>query len=162
RDVPDAEHGRRVDRTRRRVGCGQRDPPAARILRGGVAPRIDHAWIDPRRPARGMPGSCSIEHDAVSNLRSAVSSALRRRARVALFGAMVALAAAAAPMPASAQSMMTLCERDVPTAELDFCNTIGQAIEITQARVGIAAIGGNPTLGTSSTLGMRIGSFPRI
>lgn len=107
-------------------------------------------------------GGCSIEHDAVINLRSAVASVLRRGARVALFGAMVALAATAAPMPASAQSMMTLCERDVPTAELDFCNMIGQAIEITQARVGIAAIGGNPTLGTSSTLGMRIGSFPRI
>src|SRR5690606_25581679 len=134
RDVPDAEHGSRDDRSRGRVGCGQRDPAAARIRRGGVAPRIDHAWFDSRRAGGGMMGGCSIEHDAVINLRSAVASVLRRGARVALFGAVVALAATAAPMPASAQSMMTLCERDVPTAELDFCNTIGQAIEITQAR----------------------------
>lgn len=82
----------------------------------------------------------------------------------AMCGAVCVAASAlvAAASSAHAQSMMTLCERDVPAAEVDFCNIIGQAIEITQARAGIIAIGGNPTLGTSSTLGMRIGSFPRI
>ncbi|MHB1170600.1 MAG: hypothetical protein ACYC28_15085 [Longimicrobiales bacterium] len=81
--------------------------------------------------------------------------------------AVAALFAFVLPVPAThAQSMMALCERDVPAewhaAEIDFCNTIGQAMEITQGRVGIAGAGGNPALGTSSTLGMRIGSFPRI
>jgi hypothetical protein len=47
-------------------------------------------------------------------------------------------------------------------AERRYCNANVQAIEITQARVGIAAAGGNPVPGTSSTLGMRLGTVPRL
>jgi hypothetical protein len=43
-----------------------------------------------------------------------------------------------------------------------FCERIGQAIEIAQPRIGIALSGGNPVPGTASTLGMRLGSIPRI
>lgn len=62
-----------------------------------------------------------------------------------------------------AQNDLTVrCSEQAPVADLDFCNTIAQAIEIAQPRIGIAASAGNPTMGTSSTLGMRIGSFPRF
>src|SRR5690606_8272264 len=43
-----------------------------------------------------------------------------------------------------------------------FCNLVAQGIEVVQPRVGLAAAGGNPVAGTASTLGMRIGAFPRI
>ncbi len=43
-----------------------------------------------------------------------------------------------------------------------YCNAIVEAMEITQARVGHAAAGGNPVPGASSTLGMRLGAVPRI
>ncbi|MGH7445087.1 MAG: hypothetical protein ACREKM_09435 [Longimicrobiales bacterium] len=59
-------------------------------------------------------------------------------------------------------SLTARCTEQAPVADVDFCNTIAQAIEIAQPRIGIAASAGNPTMGTSSTLGMRIGSFPRI
>jgi len=47
-------------------------------------------------------------------------------------------------------------------AALRFCNLVAQGIEVVQPRVGLAAAGGNPVAGSASTLGMRIGSFPRI
>lgn len=44
----------------------------------------------------------------------------------------------------------------------EFCRLIAQAVEIAQPRIGLAASGGNPVPGTASTLGMRIGSMPRL
>lgn len=42
------------------------------------------------------------------------------------------------------------------------CNLIVQTIDILQPPMGMAVSGGNPVPGTASTLGMRLGSFPRI
>lgn len=42
------------------------------------------------------------------------------------------------------------------------CNSIAHTTQIIQPGVGIAFAGGNPVPGASSTLGMRIGSVPRI
>jgi hypothetical protein len=43
-----------------------------------------------------------------------------------------------------------------------FCNLVAEGIGIVQPRFGLAASGGNPLPGASSTLGMRLGSVPRI
>jgi hypothetical protein len=43
-----------------------------------------------------------------------------------------------------------------------YCNSIKDALFTTQAHAGLASVGGNPTPGSSSTLGMRLGSLPRI
>src|SRR5688572_21102686 len=43
-----------------------------------------------------------------------------------------------------------------------FCNMVVEAIEIAQPRFGLALAGGNPLAGSASTLGMRVGSVPRI
>ena len=43
-----------------------------------------------------------------------------------------------------------------------FCNMVAQAIDIAQPRIGLSLAGGNPLPGASSTLGMRIGTIPRI
>lgn len=42
------------------------------------------------------------------------------------------------------------------------CWLTAQAIELTQPRVGLAASGGNPVPGTANTLGLRLGSTPRL
>lgn len=42
------------------------------------------------------------------------------------------------------------------------CGRVAQAVEIAQAPLGLAVTGGNPVPGTASTLGMRIGSIPRL
>jgi hypothetical protein len=42
------------------------------------------------------------------------------------------------------------------------CNAVQQAAEIVQPQMGIGLSGGNPVAGASSTLGMRIGSIPRV
>ena len=42
------------------------------------------------------------------------------------------------------------------------CNLATGSIEVTQPRIGLALFGGSPVPGTASTLGMRIGSMPRI
>ena len=42
------------------------------------------------------------------------------------------------------------------------CRLVVQALEIAQPRLGLAFAGGNPVPGTASTLGMRVGTLPRI
>lgn len=59
-------------------------------------------------------------------------------------------------------SLTARCTEQVAAADLDFCNTLAQAVEIALPRVGIAASGGNATLGSASTLGFRLGSMPRV
>lgn len=43
-----------------------------------------------------------------------------------------------------------------------YCHSVLHTAQLVQAATGIALIGGNPVAGASSTLGMRIGSVPRI
>ena len=43
-----------------------------------------------------------------------------------------------------------------------FCVRMGEAAELTQVRTGIGLAGGNPIMGASSTLGMRLGAIPRV
>jgi hypothetical protein len=43
-----------------------------------------------------------------------------------------------------------------------YCERLAEAIQIVQPRAGIAVSGGNPVPGTASTMGMRIGTAPRI
>ena len=42
------------------------------------------------------------------------------------------------------------------------CRLVVQALEIAQPRLGLAFAGGNPVPGTGSTLGMRLGTLPRV
>jgi hypothetical protein len=48
------------------------------------------------------------------------------------------------------------------TLVAEYCYRVAEAIQIVQPRVGIALSGGNPVIGTASTLGMRLGAMPRI
>lgn len=84
--------------------------------------------------------------------------------RHAALGLAVLCALGASAGGASAQSgrLMARCAAESPAGDLDYCNTVAQAIEIAQPRIAIAASAGNPTIGASSTLGMRIGSVPRF
>ena len=43
-----------------------------------------------------------------------------------------------------------------------YCNAIVHTMQIAQPRVGLAAAGGNPVPGASSTLGMKLGAVPRV
>ncbi|MEX0892896.1 MAG: hypothetical protein WEB88_12085 [Gemmatimonadota bacterium] len=44
----------------------------------------------------------------------------------------------------------------------DYCIRVVEAVEILQPRLGMAMTGGNPVQGTASTLGLRLGTLPRI
>lgn len=43
-----------------------------------------------------------------------------------------------------------------------YCTALAQSALIAQARLGVVAAGGNPVAGSASTLGMRLGSTPRV
>jgi hypothetical protein len=43
-----------------------------------------------------------------------------------------------------------------------YCATVAQIADLVPGRIAIAAAGGNPVPGTGSTLGIRLGSFPRF
>ena len=43
-----------------------------------------------------------------------------------------------------------------------FCDRMAIAAEVAQVRTGIGLVGGNPVLGASSTLGMRLRAVPRV
>jgi hypothetical protein len=71
--------------------------------------------------------------------------------------------AAGGPVAAQSGALHARCaEEATPLTDAEFCNALATAVEIAQPRIGLAGAGGNPTLGTSSTIGMRIGRFPRI
>jgi hypothetical protein len=55
------------------------------------------------------------------------------------------------------------CWRSTGTsADARYCNAVAQVAEMVQPSAGMALAGGNPVPGASSTLGMRLGSMPRI
>lgn len=66
--------------------------------------------------------------------------------------------------PAAAQggSPASFCER-VPDQQLQSdCFTVAQAVEAAQPQLGILIASGNPTLGTASAGGLRLGTLPRV
>lgn len=82
---------------------------------------------------------------------------MRRIAGVAL-----ALGLWAAPAGAQETGAAAHCP-GVPAGEpRDLCFTVAQALESAQPQVGILLAGGNPTLGTASTGGIRLGVLPRV
>lgn len=77
---------------------------------------------------------------------------------VLLFAALALSASTAA-----AQAVSAPCARpDVPASARDFCLSVAQAVESAQPQVGILIAGGNPTIGTASTGGLRLGVLPRV
>lgn len=47
-------------------------------------------------------------------------------------------------------------------ASSTICSRLAEGAEITQVRTGIAFSGGNPVMGAASTLGLRLGTLPRL
>lgn len=77
--------------------------------------------------------------------------------------AIAALTLALVGGPAAAQSVAAPCGRDdVPASARDFCFSVAQAVESAQPQVGILIAGGNPTIGTASAGGLRLGVLPRV
>jgi hypothetical protein len=77
-------------------------------------------------------------------------------------GVGAALLAAASPVVAGAQSGLEASCRTAAGAASSECLLAVATARTVQERVGIALWGGNPVPGTASTLGMRIGSTPRV
>ncbi len=79
--------------------------------------------------------------------------------RISLAVASVALAAA--PVAAQDGGLAASCA-GLPAQAQETCATVAQAAESTQPQLGILLAGGNPTLGTASTSGVRLGILPRV
>lgn len=92
-------------------------------------------------------------------LRRGARGVIHRAATAALLGACAALAGV---VPARAQDAALLARCPSGGAAAQRCELTAQAVEIAEPRIGLAFSGGNPVEGTASTLGMRIGSVPRI
>ncbi|HSL69069.1 MAG TPA: hypothetical protein VK864_02450, partial [Longimicrobiales bacterium] len=85
------------------------------------------------------------------------------RRLIAVSGIVVALTFAYVPSVVSGQERLTQQCATVSTEQTRrFCNLVVEAIEIAQPHIGLALTGGNPVPGANSTLGMRVGSVPRI
>ncbi|MGH7475012.1 MAG: hypothetical protein ACRELD_01865 [Longimicrobiales bacterium] len=92
----------------------------------------------------------------------------RRGAAVAALAALILLS----PRPVEAQ-LTSECKRAadglpgvIPAADRErveqYCNLVALTVEATQPRLGLGLSGGNPVPGTGSTLGMRLGTLPRL
>jgi len=66
------------------------------------------------------------------------------------------------PAAAHAQTLRAQCDDASRSDVRGFCRNVADAAAVMQPRIGIALSGGNPVPGTASTLGMRLGSMPRI
>lgn len=74
--------------------------------------------------------------------------------------AFAAAALFAAPLAAQGD-IGTVCS-GVPADARDECAIVAQAVDAAQPQLGILMAGGNPTLGTASTGGVRLGLIPRV
>ncbi len=80
--------------------------------------------------------------------------------RPGLFALAVAFAFA---LPARGQDALAAACPVAPTGSaFNSCLVVAQAAMIAQSRLALAAAGGAPLLGNASTLGMRLGSTPRV
>ena len=75
---------------------------------------------------------------------------------------LILLAAFAWPLNAQAQELSDRCRTVTHDPTQRFCNLVVEALDIAQPRVGLALTGGNPLPAASSTLGMRLGTVPRL
>jgi hypothetical protein len=91
--------------------------------------------------------------------RRAGSTALKRSLRAALLCCGLLVIAPEAWAQSQLRAQCTAASR--PQVQ-ELCENIADATLILQPRVGMALSGGNPVPGTASTLGMRIGSLPRL
>ncbi|MBW3571334.1 MAG: hypothetical protein KY467_09520 [Gemmatimonadetes bacterium] len=74
-----------------------------------------------------------------------------------------AAAAALIAAPAAAQNdIESVCTTNVPVLAVEQCTIVAQAVDAAQPQLGILMAGGNPTLGTASTGGVRLGLIPRV
>jgi hypothetical protein len=67
-----------------------------------------------------------------------------------------------AAAPALAQGASAPCAEFPDPSIASTCYTVAQAVESAQPQLGIVLTGGNPTLGTASTGGIRLGLLPRV
>ncbi len=79
--------------------------------------------------------------------------------RIAL--AVIGVGALAAPALAQ-EGLETQCAAIGQAQAREVCSTVAQAVESAQPQLGILLAGGNPTLGTASTGGVRLGVLPRV
>jgi hypothetical protein len=77
--------------------------------------------------------------------------------------AVLALAFAAPAGLAAQNDIDDVCDRFSGNANLQGrCTSVAQAVDAAQPQLGILMAGGNPTLGTASTGGVRLGVLPRV
>jgi hypothetical protein len=74
----------------------------------------------------------------------------------------LAFAALLVAAPLQAQGLGEQCAGGPGGSTRELCFRVAEAVEVLQPRVGISFSGGNPVPGTASTLGMRLGTMPRI
>jgi hypothetical protein len=74
----------------------------------------------------------------------------------------IAAALALSATPALAQGISAPCESISDPSLSATCFTVAQAVESAQPQLGIVLTGGNPTLGTASAGGVRLGMLPRV
>jgi hypothetical protein len=75
----------------------------------------------------------------------------------------VALGLAAPPLGGQEGGIGAPCgDPRIPQGARETCATVAQAVESAQPQIGILLAGGNPTLGTASTGGIRLGVLPRV
>ncbi|HEX2092513.1 MAG TPA: hypothetical protein VHG28_08940 [Longimicrobiaceae bacterium] len=81
--------------------------------------------------------------------------------RLGVLAAAVGLSAM--PVLAQEEGLAAPCnDPRVPSPERGNCIIVAQAVESAQPQLGILLAGGNPTLGTASTGGIRLGVLPRV
>jgi len=75
----------------------------------------------------------------------------------------VAVATLLAAPVAAQQDINTICSQFSGSASVyNRCTAVAQAVDAAQPQLGILLAGGNPTLGTASTSGVRMGLIPRV
>jgi hypothetical protein len=87
---------------------------------------------------------------------------IRIRTGAAALAGACTLLLAAAQLEAQSASLRAQCV-DASRAQVRLlCENVADAAVILQPRVGVALSGGNPVPGSASTLGMRLGTLPRV
>jgi hypothetical protein len=77
--------------------------------------------------------------------------------------ALAAVAALFAAPMAAQNDIENICTNGtVPVVAAEECAIVAQAVDAAQPQLGILMAGGNPTLGTASTGGVRLGLIPRV